>query len=207
MACAVGPTTRPGAAQAPAKGRNEHHGSGSPSLKTPTRTWARALLLGAIRVYQRWVSPYKGFCCAYRHHTGRASCSQLGHRAVRRHGVAGLVLLRQRLVLCGVAHRRYAPAPRLWAQAQRGTCDVGCDAPGDCEVPCNCDLLHGQSLGCDDFASCADCSGCDWPSRRRRPSRASREDERTVHLPPRSSGSTRPVDLDNGPRNSAGGIR
>ena len=37
----------------------------------------RALALVAIGAYQRYVSPYKGFCCAYRAHTSRASCSAL----------------------------------------------------------------------------------------------------------------------------------
>jgi putative component of membrane protein insertase Oxa1/YidC/SpoIIIJ protein YidD len=46
----------------------------------------RAFLL-AIGLYQKYLSPHKGFCCAYRTHTGRAGCSALGFRAVRRYGV------------------------------------------------------------------------------------------------------------------------
>ncbi len=157
-------------------------------LMTNTPGWGRKLLLGAIRGYQRWISPYKGFCCAYRQHTGRASCSHLGFRVVRRHGVvAGLQLLRQRMALCGVAHRRYAPqpAPRFRPQAQRGDCD--------CDLPCDLDMPDGKSLGrccstCGDFVSC---DGCDWSDRRRRRSRGSQDDERTVHLPPRPRGSKR----------------
>ncbi len=34
------------------------------------------LVLWAIEVYQRHLSPRKGFSCAYRCHTGHASCSQ-----------------------------------------------------------------------------------------------------------------------------------
>ena len=34
--------------------------------------------LAAIRFYQRWISPYKGFRCAYGAHSGRCSCSTLG---------------------------------------------------------------------------------------------------------------------------------
>jgi uncharacterized protein len=96
----------------------------------------RQFVPGAIRVYQRYVSPYKGFCCAYRTHTGRSSCSQLGYRAVRRFGVfAGLGLTRQRTHLCGVAHRRHrASHPRI-PQSQRGACDIGCDLP--CDLNCD----------------------------------------------------------------------
>lgn len=85
----------------------------------------KSLALAAIRFYQRHLSPHKGFCCAYRQHTGAGSCSELGHRAIRRHGVfQGLGVLNRRLTLCGVAHRRFDPRVRPLA-AQRGDCDVG----------------------------------------------------------------------------------
>ena len=91
----------------------------------------RRLLLAAIVAYQRWLSPHKGFSCAYRAHMGRASCSALGHRAIRRHGVlAGVAILRQRLHLCGVTHRRLSTVRRP-PLAQRGDCDLGCDLPCD----------------------------------------------------------------------------
>ena len=117
----------------------------------------RRLALAAIGVYQRHVSPYKGFCCAYRAHTGGASCSTLGARVIRRHGLfTGVVLLRQRLKRCGEVHRQFhLPGPRPLA-AQRGDCDVGCDAPGD-----GCDA-------CDVFDGCDGCDGCDWPERKRK---------------------------------------
>ena len=47
----------------------------------------KILALAAITLYQRFVSPRKGFSCAYRFHTGGPSCSVLGFRAVRRYGV------------------------------------------------------------------------------------------------------------------------
>lgn len=96
------------------------------------------LLLAAIRIYQRFLSPHKGFRCAYRAHTGRASCSTLGYRAVRRHGVfGGLGLLRERTDRCGVAHRRLTVRP---AALQRGDCD--CDLPCDCGLADACDLFR-----------------------------------------------------------------
>ena len=63
------------------------------------------MALAAIGVYQRYLSPYKGFCCAYRVHTGQASCSALGARVIRRFGVwPGLQLLKQRMRRC-IRHR------------------------------------------------------------------------------------------------------
>ncbi|NUZ05352.1 membrane protein insertion efficiency factor YidD [Schlegelella koreensis] len=140
----------------------------------------RTVVLAAIRAYQRFVSPYKGFCCAYRQHTGRASCSTLGYRVIRRHGVVGgLTLLRQRTYRCGVSHRRFAfRSQRL--HPERGVCD--------CDLPCDsdCDLPSGRGLSkvCD-FLSCCDCGGCDWPRRERRDHRRkSMEKEKYVYIPP-----------------------
>ena len=47
----------------------------------------KSVALPGIRLAQRWISPRKRFPCAYRVHTGNASCSWLGYRAIRRFGV------------------------------------------------------------------------------------------------------------------------
>jgi putative component of membrane protein insertase Oxa1/YidC/SpoIIIJ protein YidD len=44
----------------------------------------------AIGLYQRYVSPYKGFCCAYRAQTGRRSCSAYGKAVATRLGFVAL---------------------------------------------------------------------------------------------------------------------
>ncbi len=134
----------------------------------------REAALAAIGVYQRYVSPHKGFCCAYRVHTGRASCSVLGARVIRRWGVRrGLAVLKLRLRLCGEIHRRHGPArPVRPLAAQRGECDLGCDLDLELAEGC-CDVTDA-------------CGGCDWPSRRskdfrtdprRRPGKALRWNE------------------------------
>jgi len=136
----------------------------------------RRFVLSAIRVYQRYVSPYKGFCCPYREHTGRASCSTVGYRAVRRHGVfSGLGILQKRTHLCGVSHRRYAHVRSRPPPRQRGDCDPGCDLPCDCDLP----SWRGFSRVCD-VLSCCDC--CDWPDRRRK---SRKKEERHVYIPPK----------------------
>lgn len=100
----------------------------------------RDLALSAIGAYKRYLSPHKGFCCAYREHTGRASCSTLGSRAIRRHGVLrGIAILRARLARCGEAHRAHRGSHGAMAHPQRGDCDCGgCDIPGDGCDACNC---------------------------------------------------------------------
>ena len=132
---------------------------------------ARACALAAITAYQRYLSPHKGFCCAYRVHTGRRSCSGLGFRAVRRYGVlAGIAVLRKRMVLCGVVHRRHAPAQRRLARSQAGFCDCSCDLPD-----LSCDAFN---FG--DAFSCCDACNCDWPSRNRK----EKDEEKYVYIPP-----------------------
>ena len=146
----------------------------------------RGFALTVIRFYQRYISPYKGFRCAYSMHTGCASCSALGYRAVRRHGViGGLSILRERAYRCGVAHRRYSDRPHRPIRSQRGDCDLGCDAPGDCGV----DLPSGRSVSrVFDFVSCCDCGSCDWSDRKRQKS----NEEKHVYIPPKVKSRVKP---------------
>jgi putative component of membrane protein insertase Oxa1/YidC/SpoIIIJ protein YidD len=106
-------------------------------IKPPLLT---TLALWAIRLYQRVISPRKGFRCAYRAYTGHASCSALGYRAIRRFGVpGGIAVLNSRLHKCGVAHRRYRPSPQAMLAGQAGFIDCDCgDAPCECDLPCDC---------------------------------------------------------------------
>ena len=99
----------------------------------------RILALAAIRGYQRWISPYKGFCCALRAITGADSCSAYRYRVIARFGLRrGLGLLSRRLELCGHVHRSgmlaappLQPSPSVrnpWRHKEQGHCDVPCDA-------------------------------------------------------------------------------
>jgi uncharacterized protein len=128
---------------------------------------AAALALAAIRFYQRFISPYKGFSCALRAATGGDSCSAYGHAVIARFGlVRGLGLLQRRFELCGHAHDRLRavapPHPRL--KYQRGFCD------GPCDVPCH---GHGHCLSIDTACDAAGCAvdARDCGSSRRREER------------------------------------
>lgn len=137
-----------------------------------------------IRIYQRFLSPYKGFCCDYAAYTGRASCSVLGHRAIRRAGVwDGFALLDLRREKCGVAHRRHVhptvEARRRLAN-QGGFFDCGCcDIQTGCGMPASCDLLSASADTCSTVLDCASCN-CNW----RRIRQA--DDERYIVITPRS---------------------
>jgi putative component of membrane protein insertase Oxa1/YidC/SpoIIIJ protein YidD len=145
------------------------------------QSWPRLAALAAIRGYQRFISPHKGFACAWRVHTGGASCSALGLRVIRRHGLwRGLQLLRERTYRCGVAHRRcgHASRPGISALvAQRGSCD-GCDV-GDCPL---------------DFGDCCDlsdcCDGCGDCDRSKRSDKRKRRDANQYIPPSRRAATT-----------------
>jgi len=120
----------------------------------------RDLALYAITLYQRHLSPYKGFRCAYALHTGCASCSRLGHRAIRRYGLRrGIDVLCARLDRCSAAHARHgaalagrlsAPPPLLRApRAQRGFCDALACIPFDAGcLPCDAALPSCDAAAC-----------------------------------------------------------
>lgn len=144
----------------------------------------KQLALAMISAYQRYVSPHKGFCCAYRVHTGRKSCSVLGFRAIRRYGlIRGVAVLRRRTYLCGVAHRRYASPRKHVFHAQRGFCDIGCDFPCDLPSTDGCPLIG-------DCLKYCDCGGCDWSSNDKK----KRSEERYVHIPPHGRNADRSCD-------------
>lgn len=140
----------------------------------------RRVALAAIRAYQRWISPYKGYRCTLCAVTGAESCSNYGFRVIERFGLRrGLGLLDRRLELCGHVHRTFArarPAPAVrnpWRHKEQGICDLPCDSPG-CDGPdLHChggsacgNLLDAASCGCD----IGECGECGRDKRQRRDS-------------------------------------
>ncbi len=121
----------------------------------------RALLLWLIGLYQRHLSPRKGYGCAYRLHCGGSGCSGLGFRAIRWKGAwGGLWLLRERLARCAAVHAQAHPQRRPPA-AQRGDCDCGGCEPSGAGGSDLCDL--GDACDC-----CDCCDSCDSFERKSR---------------------------------------
>lgn len=80
--------------------------------------------IALIGVYQRYLSPYKGYRCAYRARTGRDSCSEFARRAIARRGlIRGVALLSHRFRACSES------AARLSASVDGG------GKPGDGRSP------------------------------------------------------------------------
>ena len=76
-----------------------------------------------IALYQRHLSPRKGFRCAYGVLHGRDSCSRFASRAIREHGlVTGVRLTRRRFEHCRSASHvlEYDRAKRQQKRRERG---------------------------------------------------------------------------------------
>jgi putative component of membrane protein insertase Oxa1/YidC/SpoIIIJ protein YidD len=64
----------------------------------------RIAAMRTINAYQRYISPYKGYRCAYGAVWGGQSCSRYAQRAIARAGLRrGLLLLHRRLHVCAHA--------------------------------------------------------------------------------------------------------
>jgi putative component of membrane protein insertase Oxa1/YidC/SpoIIIJ protein YidD len=60
---------------------------------------------GSIAAYQTWLSPRKGFCCAYGAATGRWTCSSYAKKIVTEHGTLALAkALPRQFARCRRAH-------------------------------------------------------------------------------------------------------
>jgi uncharacterized protein len=66
--------------------------------------WLKDLAVGLVEVYQRRISPFKGFRCAHRALRGGRSCSEHAKQVARRWGLWKLwPLLKRRLARCAEA--------------------------------------------------------------------------------------------------------
>lgn len=137
------------------------------------------LALHLIKSYQKYLSPYKGFNCAYRVVNGAPAqgCSAYGHKVIARYGVfKGIELLRRRFYDCAWYNEKrkaelkqnnpegtYLGTLKLAKNRhyQRGSVDCG----GDC-VDCNhcdCGSSHGSGSHCG-FSDLLDYLPCDCGS-------------------------------------------
>lgn len=122
-------------------------------------TPAARAALAAVRLYQRFISPRKGYGCAYRRIYGGSGCSGVGSRLIRRYGLLkGWALLQRRFAYCrhACAEYRTVSAQRRY---QQGFCDIGDACDPDCADVKHC--LSGKR-GCDvwDFCDCAEVLDC-----------------------------------------------
>ena len=134
--------------------------------------------LAGIYGYQRWISPRKGFRCAYSVRHGGTGCSGYAKHAIRDHGLWRAVpLIRARFEDCKTAAQAFA-AERGESEEDRKKRRAdrrdGCVTCGDaaCAVPLGCGFGSaasgatrdpGDGSACDVNPCDGDigCSGCD----------------------------------------------
>lgn len=152
--------------------------------------------LKLIRFYQKFISPYKGYSCAYSKYTGKKSCSNYGARVMKKNlnFFVALKLIRRRLDRCAYVNKQnFIKQSQIQSQnlnkkfaSQAGFCDCGgCDVPAcdlpSCELPSchfsSCETLDVLSCGCDVL----DCGGGESGStkeQKRMDDRKKRRDEK-----------------------------
>jgi putative component of membrane protein insertase Oxa1/YidC/SpoIIIJ protein YidD len=98
--------------------------SGEPQA---TPLWPARLAAAAIRGYQRWISPHKGFVCARRSLHGGQSCSEFARQAILDCGVlAAIPDIRNQFRACRAAAqaiRRHRASERDAAEMTSGQSD------------------------------------------------------------------------------------
>jgi len=45
------------------------------------------IALKTINFYQKWISPYKGYSCAYKYYTNKHSCSEFAKKSIQKFGI------------------------------------------------------------------------------------------------------------------------
>jgi len=64
-----------------------------------------AAAIGSIGVYQKYISPYKGFRCAHRVYCCGSSCSEFAQQAIRDNGLLNAIpKIRRRFCECREAY-------------------------------------------------------------------------------------------------------
>lgn len=153
--------------------------------------WVKATVVAGTGIYQRYLSPHKGFSCAHRRLYGGASCSEYFRQAVSVYGVFdALPRLQRRFTACGEANRilrsqtlsslagnnnssssdkqrqrQRRDRPRYCRTRPQTNEEILCDClcgPNNIWDCCSLTEWDSNHDGCScDLGNCSDCSGCD----------------------------------------------
>lgn len=65
----------------------------------------RKISIHSIQFYQKNISPYKGYSCAYRHYTGKDSCSEFTKKCILKYGVVkSIPLFKKQIERCKIVY-------------------------------------------------------------------------------------------------------
>jgi len=124
------------------------------------------LSITAINLYQNYISPHKGYCCAHRAYTGEDSCSQYAKVAIAENGFfSAFPLIREQFNKCSFAAEKMKKKRKKKTKKDdqiQGDCpaEIACQSI-DC-IPSSC--FRGKSSkhstdncdinGCDSISDC-----------------------------------------------------
>ncbi len=104
------------------------------------------LSIHTITLYQRYLSPYKGYCCAYRVYTGEDSCSQYAKIAIAEHGLfSAFPLIKEQFDRCSFAAEEIQKKQKNKKKDNLDTCSdctAGCDTFSTCNTIGDCHPFH-----------------------------------------------------------------
>jgi len=64
-------------------------------------------LIQMIIFYQKYISPHKGYCCAYRAYSGNASCSEYAKIAIKKNGfIKAIPSIKKQFLKCKIAFEK-----------------------------------------------------------------------------------------------------
>jgi len=99
-----------------------------------------------INFYQQYISPHKGYCCAYRVDTGEYSCSQYAKVSIEEHGLfAAVPYIREQFDRCNFSAERLKDKHKKKSKDDGkiyDECIPSCDAFSTCHDIGNCHPFH-----------------------------------------------------------------
>ena len=97
--------------------------------------YVRTILIAFIHFYQRYISPYKGFRCAYAVYNQEDSCSHVIEKIIEVHGVFhGYGLIRQQFKNCNEAYIQLSQERNNKEQKNESKWYDYCDPSAACNV-------------------------------------------------------------------------
>jgi putative component of membrane protein insertase Oxa1/YidC/SpoIIIJ protein YidD len=119
----------------------------------------------AINLYQKYISPHKGFCCAHRVYSGEESCSQYAKSVITQHGlICAIPMIRAQFDRCVFAAEALKKEKKEKKKSDTEVmgdcaCDVGCrslDCFSSLPLPRSCSgRSHSGAVdSCDAFGDC-----------------------------------------------------
>ena len=119
------------------------------------------LSITTINLYQHYISPHKGYCCAHRAYTGEDSCSQFAKVAIQDNGLfSAFPLIRKQFDRCSFAAEEMKKEQEKKKEKESSIQE--CTGDAACEV-CSSDCFPSRLFRkkSNNSSNSCDIGGCD----------------------------------------------